>query len=542
MKLIEAQSPVAYAPHHQKGDTNPMEVPSIRRRASLYRFITSRLNQDLVLPDPRMSLPDEPRPDPANIAFVAGAKDGAFGHHFGGGQNTDLGARAAALLSRAAQKPSRRHLRRLYEALLEASALDYVDPLIEQLAHTRPPTEGIAAIGTWLATSSPDREPVKIGLSLLGITGAPDGAILHGLGAHEEFTLFAAVAFVNSRADPEPDLFTLAQSVDGWGRIQCVERLASTTNPEIQSWILREGFRNTVMDEYLAYTAATTGDLVSALIGPDVDRELLTAAGDILAALIAGGPAEDIDDYDDAPVAIDRFLGHMTSSAETVADLAAIADVAELLRSDAGWEKRLAANWDEYRRAELLAQCEEILAWGRWPEVVSTALGASDQKTSRLADRGARSLGIDTFWHHLRSIDHAPLGSSWLGAWELTHDDDRALLLARRAADLIDLDTIATGPTRAVGLGPEFRQHAALGWNLQGIARFPGIGSDLVRAGLSSGSIQNRNGAMTVLESWGPSHWSRDHVAALGRLASADPHSNTRLRAIELLRIAPAGP
>jgi hypothetical protein len=90
---------------------------------------------------------------------------------------------------------------------------------------------------------------------------------------------------------PGQSLWTLAKNVDGWGRIHVVERLAQTENPHIKDWLLREGFRNSVMYEYLAYTCATAGGLVAALSQGTVDRELLTSTGELLDALIAEGPA-----------------------------------------------------------------------------------------------------------------------------------------------------------------------------------------------------------------------------------------------------------
>lgn len=512
-----------------------MALPSIHDRESLHGFIASNLNDYRALPEPQMRLPDEEPPDPAHVTFMAGAKDGAFGHHFGGGTDSDRASKAGDLLIKAAAKPTKRRLRKLYEVLSKDDALDYVDPMIEHLAKHQPSTAEIAAIGTWLATESPDRGPVKIGIALLGITGAPDGTLLHELGAHEEFTLFSSVAFSNSRADPEPDLFTLGKAVSGWGRIHCVERLSTTDNPEIQQWILRDGFRNAVMYEYLAYIAATTGDLATALDSPKPDRELLTAAADIIQALIIGGPAENVDDYDDAPLAVDRFVRHMAVRAEAVADFLAVSDIHRFLESEHGWEQRLTGLWSDNRRTELTAICAEILGWDKWPVIVTEELASEDRQTFWQADRAAQVLGIDTFDRHLQSIDSDPLDGSWYQAWQIVGDEDRAQILASRATDLLDLKAIATGPSTAIGLGPEFKQHAALGWSLQGIKEFPAVGPDLIEAGLSSPSIQNRNGAMNALEEWGPSSWTPGHVAGLERLASVDPHEKAKHRARELL-------
>ncbi len=234
-------------------------LPSIHDRVSLLAFIRERLGADGRLDGSAAPLPDEAHRTPGGISWMAGALDGVTGRHMGSaGQETDRAGEIADLITRAAGKPTRRRLRKLYDALNTEDILSFIDPMIEALAAARPSTTDVARLGTWLVSTAPDRGPAKVGIALLGITGAPDGTLLHDLGAHEEFTLYAAVAFDNSRSDPEPDLFTLAQRVDGWGRIHCVERLRSTTDPEIAHWILLEGFRNAVMYEYLAYIAATT--------------------------------------------------------------------------------------------------------------------------------------------------------------------------------------------------------------------------------------------------------------------------------------------
>lgn len=76
---------------------------------------------------------------------------------------------------------------------------------------------------------------------MLGVTGlGADVAVVRMHGAHEEFTLYSAVAVSNGLPDPEAELWALAASVDGWGRIHCVERLRqlagelATEEPELR--------------------------------------------------------------------------------------------------------------------------------------------------------------------------------------------------------------------------------------------------------------------------------------------------------------------
>jgi hypothetical protein len=66
--------------------------------------------------------------------------------------------------------------------------------------------------------------------------------------------------------------------ITGWGRIQIIERLAETKDEQIRAWMLRDGYRNDIMEEYTALTCAKTGNLVAALRQPEPDGKLLKGA------------------------------------------------------------------------------------------------------------------------------------------------------------------------------------------------------------------------------------------------------------------------
>src|SRR5258708_7530826 len=89
----------------------------------------------------------------------------------------------------------------------------------------------------------------------------------------------AGRAISNCQAEPDRVLWSLAGSVEGWGRIHAVERLQGTDDEEIRDWMVRHGFRNTVMNEYLAWIAATTGRLAGRLAQEDSGGERSAAAG-----------------------------------------------------------------------------------------------------------------------------------------------------------------------------------------------------------------------------------------------------------------------
>lgn len=410
----------------------------------------------------------------------------------------------------------------------------YVDALVETLSREPPNRQALHAIGRWLATTAPDRGPVKLGIALLGHTGlGADIAIVRILGAHEEFTLYSAVALANGLTDAESELWALAVSVEGWGRIQCVERLRDTTDPDIRSWILREGFRNSVMHEYLAYIAATTGDLLAALRG-DIDRGLLTSAGEILTALINGGRAEDIDDYEAGADAVEAFLGLMTGRAETLRDFSAVSTIRAFLAGDADWDARAHRGWTATRRQVFEDACDRILLRESWISCVTTGLTATDPHEFHLAHEAAHVFGIDTFDVLVTKISADPFGHWWFYAWQQA-DTDHAMVLVDLARALLPLADITTGPADELGLDEPWRAHNALDWTLEALRDHPGIGGDLLLAGLRSSVTRNRSTALRALTQWPRPSWPAAAHDVVTSLAQNEPSEHTRQIATDLL-------
>jgi hypothetical protein len=461
--------------------------------------------------------------------------DGAFGHHAGGGGSTALADKAATAFVDACRRPTRRRLKRLYKAVSSDNALDFLDPLIERLVALQPDRDRLHELGRWLATTASDRGAVKVGLAVLGVTGLDrDVEVVRALGAHDEFTLYAAVALSNGLEDPESELWALATAVDGWGRIHCVERLRATTDPSIRAWILRTGFRNSVMYEYLAYIAATTGGLLEALRSETPDRDLLTAAGEILEALIAGGPAEDITDYDDAADATEAFLAHMDRRAETLGDFQAVASIGSFLDRDEGWDQLSTHGWSTSRREAFERLCDNILGREEWIGRIHLALESDNPAEYWRAEQAAGRRGIDIFATQVQRIRRDPLGSDWFAAWQGA-SPERAEQLVHLAAELLPLSAIAAGPQDNIGLGPEWRAHRALDWSLQALRNYPGIGGELVPIGLQSPVTRNRNMALNILNEWPRDEWPTGAHELARRLAASDPNERVRTFAGEVL-------
>lgn len=202
------------------------------------------------------------------------------------------------------------------------------------------PAARVRALGRVLACEAPHLAGVRLGLALLGtLSDDADRALLLELGAHEELTDHAAAALLHQTRDPK-SLLTLARSVSGWGRIHAVERLGESTDPEIQAWLLREGFRNTVNDEQLAFTCALAGDLHLALAAASVDDALMRGAAEIFVALGCALSAPDLADYPFRDAAIGAWLAHLRERRPRASDFSALQVLADC--PDVSVEQRLA--------------------------------------------------------------------------------------------------------------------------------------------------------------------------------------------------------
>jgi hypothetical protein len=488
-------------------------------------------------------LPDET--DDGGLTWSAGAMDGAFGHHGGGRAQKDRARMLHRALGVVLEDATPAKLKKLYDQLLDGSVLEFVDPLLELIVEKQDlDAKRLEELAVWLATNSPDRQPVKVAVAILGvISGADHSELLRTLGRHEELTLYVAVALSNAGGDAaERRLFQLARQVDGWGRIQIVERLAKTSDPAIKAWMLREGYKNSVMYEYLAYTCASSGGLRAELAKASVDAELLDGAGDIIQALITGGPAQDMDDYADGAVVVERYLHHLAAHPSDIKHLVTLGYIQGFLdEAQSDWKAREGRGWTPELRTAVRARIDALRALPHWRDAVRAGLESDDRFTFHQAAEAAKVVGIDPWDRHFARLE-AGDGDGWF--FVMQTDDpariDRVVVLAEK---VMPLEQIATGPARERGLGSPWLNHSRLDFVLQELRRFPGRGWRLIEAGIRSPVIRNRHMALRALSGWGKGRWPPGAEAALQTALSREPDAGVRGE-IELLlagkELAPA--
>jgi len=504
------------------------------RRPSIYEHLKAHVRSGQKgLAEGGQTLPDEAQiAAKSTVRWAAGAMDGVSTHHMGG-KNTDEASQLLKLVRTYSTSPTVRNKAKVYEFLVENHVVSAIDPFLEALREEAAVNhERVYDLARSFATESPAREPVKFGIALLGLFGQEqDIDILRTIGRHEEFTLFCAVALGNSCEDGESELWELAKHVDGWGRIHLVERLSKTENPDIKDWLIREGYKNSIMFEYLAYPCAVGGSLLEAMETDEIDDDLLLSAAEIIKALIVGGPAENMDDYEDGAVVTHLFLNQMEKGRSALSEFQAVNAIRVFLsEKEADWQARGNRGWTVEKREEMLRQCSAITQQPHWRDRVLTGLRSEDDVEFDLAGRAAAVLQIDAWPFHWDRLKKEPLQAGrWFGVMQDCNDSRIADVVALAESSL-PLQQIASGPSTAIGLGPGYEAHSSLGFILQDLGRFPRHGMRLVEAGLQCSTIRNRNMALKALSEWGKDKWPANIVSLLKEASEREPDQEVRRR------------
>lgn len=460
--------------------------------------------------------------------MVGAVLDGVRTHHFGSAPDPDAAARIADLVADLVTgPPSQSACAGLHAALAGQPTLQVADGLGGQVRRRGLPADRVRAVGRWLAEYGTRRDAVAGGIVLLGVAGdGRDRDLLLLLGALEDLTLYAVVALARTQPDPDRAVFEMARRVAAWGRIQAVERLKGTSDPQIRGWLLREGFRNEVMNEYLAHLAATTGDLYTAMLDPEPDEALLDGAGGIIDALCAvGGPAKDIRDYPDGPAVIGRYLTLVRDRAPSLARAAIVLGLGDFLESG----EAAGLDWGSGSRDELRDACRVLARRPSWRAVVEGALADPDLAAFRRALWPAAQLGIPTR-HRVRARLRTDPFDGYLWALLLEDCPDAEIDdLITLAQELLPVSELAAGPASSHGIGsgyypPDHVLDQIVTW----LGSYPGRGWILIRTALRNPVIRCRNMAIRTLARW-PVHAVPAGAAAAVRDAlQAEPEPSTR--------------
>jgi hypothetical protein len=509
-----------------------IEIKEWRTDNSILKFLYSNLDEKGHLSEKAHDLPDEKKDD-NKIRFAPGLMDAMFGAD----DSDDSKMRITELtkhIKKVASKGDKISEQEFYRLFTEnEGVIGIIDDFLQEVVTNALSIEPyLFKYANDLATKTDNRNAVKFGIAILGL--CQNKSVLNDikiLGLHDEFTVYATIAIVNLSDNVENDLWDLAKKVDGWGKIQLVDRLAKPELSEpIKDWLIYEGYKNNIMYEYLAFTCATNGELHKKLADEQIEYKLFESASDIIEALIAiGGPAEDITTYPFASQVIQDFIRHAKKHSTNISDFNALHKIKDFLtelQDDIGEQKN--NGWNQDTISNCIIETVEILNSRDWKVAAYEGLKSNDNVIYWNSKQAAEKLGIDLWETVWTKLQEKPLdSSSW---YDVTHysKPEHSDTIIEFALKHLPLDEMATGPRDSMGFGENYNKFGSLDYVITFLEDFPRNGEKIILTGLKCPVTRNRNMAIKVLDKWKKENWSPEIDREIRHLKEVEPNNDTK--------------
>lgn len=278
--------------------------------------------------------------------------------------------------------PTNKTRKATYEKITFDTIASYGGELIERFYEAQLDETLVQQEALWLLEHAAHREVVKFSILVLGCTDCDKYKdLLFTLGLHDEFTQYVLFALQRGTIHANHQIWQLAQSIHGWGKIWAVEQLEANT-PEIKQWLLINGCENLISNEYLAYQCAIKGELDVALYEESISKELYEGAGQIIEALLNDRAPEGmgIEDYPYASAVLSRFVYHARIHCKTLKDFYPLMKISEFLNKDnAVWEARHNDQWKEHECIATQQTLHPLINDTKWHQL---AVGALKQENN----------------------------------------------------------------------------------------------------------------------------------------------------------------
>jgi len=410
-----------------------------------------------------------------------------------------------------------------YEKIIFDNIASYGSEFIERFQEAQLDESLVQQEALWLLENAAHREVVKLSITILGCTNCEKyKELLFTIGLHEEFTQYVIFALKNGTIQANEQIWKLAQSLRGWGKIAAVEQLESLTE-EKKRWLLTKGCENTIMNDYLAYTCAIKGELDVFLYDETISKELYDGAGIIIQGLLSENAPKGIDDYAYAGAVLSRFVYHARTHCQTLEDFYRIMKISSFLEEDQEiWEVRLTDQWKQHERISIQQEIQTLIENHKWSDLAIEVL----QKGYNY-----KALEISRFY----KLEIKPILFELLEKDPTNSEIYLAIMERNNRQDIIDLCLFAETHLCLSNLSSI--EQDCLQYIIQDLYEHEGVGLPLVQAALNSdnGSLQYH--ALCVLEGWTPLVWKQPALqTAIKTIATMSKDKEDRQIAKRLLK------
>ncbi|MCM3001083.1 hypothetical protein M3647_26720 [Paenibacillus cellulositrophicus] len=403
------------------------------------------------------------------------------------------------LFKRQLHQPTNKTRKATYEEIISDNIASYGEELIERFKQAEWDESLVQQEALWLLEHAAHREVVKFSITVLGCTNCEKyKELLFTLGMHEEFTLYVLFALKNGTKEANDQIWKLAQSVHGWGKIAAVEKLEATT-PEIKQWLLTKGCENVNINEYFVYMCAIKGDLPAALNPETISKQLYDGAGLIIQTLLQEDVEHDIKDYLYENAVLFRFLDHARIHCQTLEDFYPLMKLCKFINAEEFWEERSKDRRKQQERISIQKAIQPFISHPKWAQLAMDKLQQ---------DIDLKALEVAQFYQ----IDIVPSLFKLLEEHPTNNEIYFSIMNTNHRQYIIDLCIFAEHHLSLSS--PSKEEESCLRYIVQDLHEHVGVGLPLIQAALESDTGLMQYQALSVLEEWTPSIWQRPGILA----------------------------
>lgn len=385
--------------------------------------------------------------------------------------------------------PTTKTRKATYESIISDTIASYGNEFIARFEEAQLDEALVQKEALWLLEHAAHREVVKFAIIALGCTNCEKHKdLLLTIGMHEEFTSYVLFALKDGSAQANEEIWQLAKSLQGWGKIAAVEQLEARTE-EIKYWLLTKGCKNAIMNEYLASTCATKGDLDIALYEETISKDLYDGAGIIIEALLnEESPHEGIDAYPYAGAVLSRFVTHAHTHCKELKDFIPIMKISRFLdQEEEVWEERFHNQWKRHEYDSIKEAIQPLINDSKWSREAAEALQQGfDYQAFEVAD----FYGLDVISDLFKLLEKSPLDSELYLAIMHTNKLQYITDLCRFAQENFSLSNLSDD------------EQVCLQFIIQDLHKFEGMGLPLIEAALESNNEGLQYHALVALDVW----------------------------------------
>ncbi|MCD4782305.1 MAG: hypothetical protein K8T10_00590 [Candidatus Eremiobacteraeota bacterium] len=452
--------------------------------------------------------------------------------------------------------PTEDKIKKLEELLASPDTLSIIDNVLRRLISDTKVNQSILyRVCRYLFFRTGHRGVLKFCVAIMGLYGVKeDTELFESISRHEEFTLYAIIAVMNNTIDTVDAWLRMAKNVTGWGRIHLVSRLSDYDRPDVKKFLLTEGCKNDIMEEYTACTIATAVDLHKILAAKKIDRNKYAGAGIVLSALVNAtirpGPFEEIDNYESAEKAVEEYIRHSGKMAVDLDDFIHLDTIRKVTLNidDGGCLEKL--EWKEATLKYISDATNEILERPCWKNKACKSLESDDYQKRWNAVTVANIIGLQIEKKIMNILEDNPLRPHlWYVLMQRANENniDDILSLAGKKLKFKKIDKIKTADE--LNRDDKNKKTIIIPWNemesatcncleriLRELHRPAKMGWNVIKNALECPSSRTKLVAIGVLKAWNANVLDDDVKSQLEGLLD-DPDDMVRIGAENILRM-----